>query len=100
MVNMKNRTTVKQLQHFIGKPCSFFTSVHQRNMQEDKQIIYFVGFPTEINEDGIFYKSHQGEKMNFINISHLVAICEEEIIIQKKQKPPENISDLEKMMSK
>ena len=100
MVNMKNRTTVKQLQHFIGKPCSFFTSVHQRNMQEDKQLIYFVGFPTEINEDGIFYKSHQGEKMNFINISHLVAICEEEIIIQKKQKPPENISDLEKMMSK
>ena len=85
MVNMDNRTTVKQLQHFVGKPCSLFTSVHQRNMQEDKQLIYFVGFPTEINEDGIFYKSYQGEKMNFINISHLVAICEEEIIIQKNQ---------------
>jgi hypothetical protein len=69
-------------------------------MQEDKQLIYFVGFPTEINEDGIFYKSYQGEKMNFINISHLVAICEEEVVVSKKQKPPENLNDLEKMMSK
>ena len=100
MVNMDNRTTVKQLQHFVGKPSSLFTSVHQRNMQEDKQLIYFVGFPTEINEDGIFYKSYQGEKMNFINISHLVAICEEEVVVPKKQKPPENINDLEKLMAK
>jgi len=30
----------------------------------------------------------------------LVAICEEEVVIPKKQKPPENINDLEKMMSK
>ena len=97
---MDNRTTVKQLQHFIGKPCSLFTSVHQRNMQEDKQLIYFVGFPTEINEDGIFYNSYQGEKMNFINISHLVDICEEEVVVPKKQKPPENINDLEKLMAK
>ena len=97
---MKIRTTVVNMQKFIGKPCSFFTSVHQRNMPEDKQLVYFVGFPTEINDDGIFYKSYQGEKMNFINIDHLVAICEEEVVVPQKKKPPENINDLEKMMSK
>ena len=97
---MQNNTTIPKLQQFIGKPCSFFTTVHQRNMPEDKQLVYFVGFPTEINHDGIFYKSHQGEKINFININHLVAICEEEIVIPQKQKPPENINDLEKLMAK
>lgn len=97
---MKNNTTISKLQQFIGKPCSFFTSLHQRNMSEDKQLVYFVGFPTEINQDGVFYKSYQGKNINFINIDHLVAICEEEIVIPQKQKPPENINELEKLMSK
>ncbi len=97
---MKNTTTIDKLKQFIGKPCSFFTSVHQRNMPEDKQLVYFVGFPTEINQDGVWYKSYQGEKMNFINLSHLVAICEEEVVIPQKQKAPENINDLERLMAK
>ena len=97
---MKNMTTVDKLQQFIGKPCSFFTSLHQRNMDESKQLVYFVGFPTIINQDGIFYKSYQGEKMNFINYNHLVAISEEEIVVPQKQKFPENINDLEKLMTK
>ena len=97
---MKNITTVDKLQQFVGKPCSFFTTANQRNMDETKQLVYFVGFPTMINQDGIFYKSHQGEKMNFINLNHLVAICEEEIVVSQKQKAPENINDLEKLMAK
>ncbi len=97
---MKSATTIDKLKQFIGKPCSFFTSVHQRNMPEDKQLVYFVGFPTEINQDGVWYKSYQGEKMNFINLSHLVAICEEEVVIPQKQKAPENINDLERLMAK
>ena len=97
---MKNITTVDKLQQFVGKPCSFFTTPHQRNMDESKQLVYFVGFPTIINQDGVFYKSYQGEKMNFINLNHLVAICEEEIVVSQKQKAPENINDLEKLMAK
>jgi len=97
---MKNNATIDKLKQFIGKPCSFFTSLHQRNMPEDKQLVYFVGFLTEINQDGVWYKSYQGEKMNFINLSHLVAICEEEVVIPQKQKAPENINDLEKLMAK
>jgi hypothetical protein len=33
-------------------------------------------------------------------MDHLVAICEEEVVVKQKQKPPENINDLEKLMSK
>lgn len=38
--------------------------------------------------------------MNFININHLVSICEEELVAQPQQKAPDNLSDLERMMSK
>lgn len=97
---MNNNTTIPKLQHFIGKPCSFFTNQHQRNLKDEQQIVYFIGFPTEINHDGIFYKSYKGDKLNFININHLVSICEEELVTQPQQKAPDNLSDLEKMMSK
>lgn len=100
MVNMENKRTIRELQHFIGKPCSFFTNQHQRNLKDEQQIVYFIGFPTEINEDGVFYKSYKGDKLNFININHLVSICEEELVTQPQQKAPDNLSDLEKMMSK
>lgn len=97
---MFSKETIQKFSHFIDKPCSFFTVNHQRPLSEQQQVLYFVGFPVEIISDGIFYKSCGNKKLNFINFTHLVAICEEEFVKSTPNKAPDNVADLEKIMAK
>ena len=97
---MFSQETLKNLNAFINKACSIFTTTHQRPLNEQQQVLYFTGFPTHFTTEGVFYKSCGGDKLNFVNSHHLVAICEEEFVKKPiTNKLPENISDLENMVA-
>jgi hypothetical protein len=100
---MINQKLQESLQQFINKPCSFFVTRHQKDFNNETDLVYFSGIVTEISQHGVFYTSFRNRNLNFINFIHLISINEEEIITEKKESQPkvaipETIEDAEKLL--
>jgi hypothetical protein len=94
-------STIRIIEKLIDKPGSFFVTPHQKSFNEDADVVYFTGTIKEIAPDGFLYTGFRGGKLNFINFTHLIAICEEEIVAKETENsasPPETIEDAEKLL--
>ena len=94
---------IKQLERFIGKPCSFFVTKHQKQFDNETDLLYFSGVITEVTQQGVFYTSFRNKNLNFINFMHLISINEEEIVQEKQESQqkvaiPESVEDAEKLL--
>lgn len=83
------------LDKFIGKYCSFFVTQHQKQFNNQTDLLYFSGFVTEINSLGIIYTSIKENKINYINFTHLIAICEENILYKEEKNEENNINTID-----
>ena len=72
-----NSKTIQNLQYFVGKVCSIFTSPVNRSFDELHAREHFVARIQEINADGLWGTHPHSGMMSFFAMPHIMLIAEE-----------------------
>lgn len=72
-----NSKTIQNLQYFVGKVCSVFTSPVNRSFDELHAREHFVARIQEINADGIWGTHPHSGMMSFFAMPHVMLLAEE-----------------------
>ena len=86
--------TLKRLQYFKGKVCTVFTLRTQKEFTERQFTDYFVGVVEAIEEGGVWTTHPLTGSKNFIAISSLVGIAEEQTLDPEKPEDAALIKEL------
>lgn len=89
----------KQLQYFVGRPCSIFVEPTSRQLQEKQAIGYFVGYVVSIDDVGVTIKYPDG-RHGFFFMRYVVGICEEEILDPNDPEDAKIIEQYKKQVEK
>jgi hypothetical protein len=88
------------LKYFIGKACSIFTTVSQRDLRaEDSKhypasyLKYFLGVIESLDEDGILLTQASRGLKTFIMKDHIIAIAEEQVLDPDNPNDAKQIQD-------
>ena len=91
----------KELQYFVGKICSVFTTRSHRELTAEEACNYFLGVVESIDEYGIFLAQISKGLKVFIMKDQIIAIAEEEVLDPGNSQDAEEIKrsmeNMEKM---
>lgn len=93
-------STIKKLQHFVGKVCTVIMPGINRGFTEEQARDHFVTLITEINEDGVFGTHPYGQTVNFYSLNQLISIHEEEVLYPNDPQHSKVIEEIEKKIGR
>jgi len=91
---------MQNLNHFIGKVCTVFTSPINRNYKEEQLHNYFLGVVESVDSEGISLGQLTGNLKTFLFFPHIVGIAEEEVLNPDDPQDAETIGKLKEAAKK
>ncbi len=87
------QSTLKNLEYFVGKPCTILVSQIARQFTDAQFNDYFVGIVESANEDGVMTVHPITSCKNFYPMSRVVAISEEQMLDPSQPEQAELIEE-------
>jgi hypothetical protein len=86
----------ENLKYFINKVCTVTTLAINFKFQYEQMVDYFTGKIDSIDDDGILMTHHITNCKNYIFLSHVVSIAEEQVLYKDNPNHAKIIDDYEK----
>lgn len=98
---------MNNLEYFIDKYCSIFTSPHSRDLYRENpknypDIVfkYFIGKVLSVDEEGVLIERITKGMRTWVNRNHIVAIAEEEILDPKNPNDAKLIQEMKNVIER